>query len=388
MNHPATISLSRQRSPRPRVKNILVDFLSEAGITVNGSAPWDIQIHNEQFYSRVLQYGSLGAGEAYMDGWWDVEQLDEFFYRILKANIDRKLSGHHKLRLLFSAIKYRLFNLQTKSRAWQVGEQHYDTGNDLFEIMLDSSMTYSCAYWKDAETLAQAQQNKLDLICRKLQLQAGEKLLDIGCGWGGLAEYAARHYHVEVTGVTISKEQCALAKQRCSDLPVTILLQDYRDLLGQFDKIVSVGMFEHVGPKNYSTYFDTARRLMKKDGLFLLHTIGEYSDTVHADPWIQKYIFPNGKIPSAASIVNSVKNRFLIEDWHNFGPDYDRTLMAWWENFREGWPALKNKYGQRFYRMWKYYLLACAGMFRSREGQLWQIVLSKPDNNTVYRSVR
>jgi cyclopropane-fatty-acyl-phospholipid synthase len=254
--------------------------------------------------------------------------------------------------------------------------------------MLDPSMSYSCAYWPEASSLDEAQRNKLDMICRKLDLQPGERLLDIGCGWGGLAQYAAQNYGVEVFGITVSEEQRKLALERCVGLPVTIELQDYRKLSGQFDKIVSVGMFEHVGPKNYKTFFTIAERLLKDQGLFLLHTIGSYRSTLKLDPWIDKYVFPNGRLPSAAEIAGAVENRFLIEDWHNFGTDYDRTLMAWWEKFENSWSALEEKYGGRFYRMWKYYLMSCAGFFRARQGQLWQVVLSKRMHAGVYRSVR
>ena len=279
-------------------------------------------------------------------------------------------------------------NLQSESRAYQVGEQHYDTGNDVFKAMLDPGMNYSCGYWENADSLEQAQLDKLDLICRKLELTPGEKLLEIGCGWGGLARHAAEHYGVEVTGVTVSREQQQLAQHYCAGLPVNIELMDYRQLDGQFDKIVSVGMFEHVGPKNYPAYFEAVYRLLKDDGLFLLHTIGNHQTNPILDPWIDRYIFPNGKLPSAEEVTPVLNGRFLIEDWHNFGQDYDRTLMAWWENFDAAWPQLKGNYSKRFYRMWRYYLMSCAGFFRSRKGQLWQIVLSKRSRKQVYRSIR
>lgn len=388
MNKAIPFVTDQQHRETGEQKKLLSELLSTANITINGQAPWDMRIHDDQVYARILHQGSLGAGESYMDGLWEAEKLDDFFCRILKFNVSHKIYTFNKFRLLISIAKYRLLNQQTKSRAWQVGERHYDIGNDLFEVMLDPSMSYSCAYWQGAQTLAQAQQNKLDLICRKLQLQAGEKLLDIGCGWGGLAEYAAKHYQVEVTGVTISKEQCALAQQRCRNLPVEILLRDYRDLQGSYDKIVSVGMFEHVGTKNYPRFFNITRRLLKDKGLFLLHTIGEHTKLSFADPWIQKYIFPNGKIPSSRALRQALRKRFVIKDWHTFGNDYDRTLLAWWNNFQGGWPELQSKYGERFYRMWKYYLLSCAGYFRSQQGLLWQVVLSKPNYNIVYHSVR
>jgi cyclopropane-fatty-acyl-phospholipid synthase len=226
------------------------------------------------------------------------------------------------------------------------------------------------------------------MICRKLKLQPGEKLLDIGCGWGSLARFAAERYGVEVTGVTVSQEQLDLARERCRGLPVNFILQDYRDLEGRFDKIASVGMFEHVGPKNYETYFSKAEHLLAPDGIFLLHTIGVAHTTRGTDPWIDKYIFPNGKLPSIREIAGAVEGHFIIEDWHNFGQDYDRTLMAWWHRFDQAWPKLEPRYNQRFYRMWKYYLLCCAGFFRSRQGQLWQIVLTHPQKEQMYRSIR
>lgn len=364
------------------------DLLRGSGVSINGDAPWDIQVYDKQVYRMVFAQGSLGFGRAYMEGLWQSAQLDETIHRLLRAGVSRRLTGWSSLRLLFDVARQYLFNLQSPKRAYQVAEKHYDIGNDIFEAMLDPTMSYSCAYWEKARNLADAQQHKLDMICRKLELKPGEKLLEIGCGWGGLAHYAASHYGVEVVGVTVSKEQQKLAEQRCKGLPVRIELMDYRNIDGRYDKAVSVGMFEHVGLKNYPIYFDVVRRVLSDDGLFLLHTIGSYVTTLKTDAWIDHYIFPNGKLPSAREIATAVEWRFLVEDWHNFGQDYDLTLMAWWENFDRAWPRLEAKYGRTFYRMWKYYLMSCAGFFRSRHGQLWQIVLSKLERNTPYRSVR
>ena len=381
----STQALEAIRGEPPR---ILQELLGTAGISINGDAAWDIRIHDARLYRRVLTGGSLAFGEAYMDGLWDCPRLDEFFHRLLRVDADERLKGWARIRLLGEILRYRLFNHQSVHRAFQVGEQHYDLGNDVFAAMLDPTMAYSCAYWHKAATLAEAQQAKYELICRKLELRAGERLLDIGCGWGGLAQYAAEHYGVRVLGVTVSREQQALARERCAGLPVEIELTDYRQLRGEFDKIVSVGMFEHVGPKNYETYFTTVNRLLKDKGLFLLHSIGNYTSSRGCDAWLDKYIFPNGHLPAAHEISAAVDRLFLIEDWHNFGPDYDRTLMAWWENFNRAWPQLEARYGPRFYRMWRYYLMCCAGFFRSRQGQLWQLVLSKRERPGAYRSVR
>lgn len=353
---------------------IVQEMLRKADITVGGSRPWDIQVTNPDFFKRVLQEGSLGLGESYMDGWWECERLDIFFHRVLAARLDQELPHHFKDTL--RVVAARLTNLQSRKRAWIVGREHYDLGNDLFSRMLDPYMQYSCGYWKEAKTLEQAQDAKLKLICEKLQLAPGMTLLDIGCGWGGLAEYAARHYGAKVSGVTISAEQQKMAQQRCEGLDVTILLQDYRDLDRQFDRIVSVGMFEHVGPKNYATYFEVVNRNLKPDGLFLLHTIGANKTDESVDAWINKYIFPNGCLPSVRHIADAHEPYFVMEDWHNFGQDYDLTLMAWHQRFLDAWPGLAEAYGERFKRMFTYYLNACAGAFRARDIQLWQVLFS------------
>ncbi|MEX3929307.1 cyclopropane fatty acyl phospholipid synthase [Paraburkholderia sp. BR10936] len=366
----------------------LAKLLEDADIAINGDRPWDIRVFDEKVYRRVLSSWSLGLGEAYMDGQWECERLDEFFTRILCADLDSAASGLARFRLIGEHLRHRLFNLQSVRRAFQVGERHYDVGNDVFEAMLDHRMIYSCGYWESAQDLTTAQFDKLDMICRKLDLKYGETLLDIGCGWGGLARFAAEHYGARVTGVTVSKEQLVLARERCRGLPVTLLLQDYRELGGRFDKIASVGMFEHVGKKNYDTYFRTVKELLEPGGQFLLHTIGIAQTSAGTDPWLDHYIFPNGRLPSVRQIADAVEGHFVVEDLHNFGADYDRTLMSWWENFALAWPELKSRYDERFYRMWKYYLHCCAGFFRSRQGQLWQVVLTHPQRSGAYRSVR
>ena len=363
-----------QQENKSRWNTIIEELLDHAGIKINGGNAIDIQVNNPQFYKRVLQEGSLGLGESYMDGWWDCQRLDILMCRILRCGLDKKVPK--SFADILRVASARLFNLQSRKRAWIVGKEHYDIGNDLFAAMLDPYMQYSCAYWKDATDLVTAQRNKLKMICEKLQLKPGMKLLDIGCGWGGLAQYAAQEYGVSVVGVTISAEQQKMALDRCKGLDVDILLQDYRDLKSQFDRIVSVGMFEHVGPKNYATYFDVAARNIKPDGLFLLHTIGSNETDLNVDPWINKYIFPNGCLPSVQHIAESSEPHFIMEDWHNIGADYDKTLMAWYENFQQSWPQIGQNYDERFKRMFTYYLNVCAGAFRARNIQLWQVLLS------------
>ncbi|BBV66050.1 cyclopropane fatty acyl phospholipid synthase [Kluyvera ascorbata] len=358
------------------------DLLSQADIKINGARPWDIQVHHADFFKRVFQQGSLGLGESYMEGWWDCERLDILFCKILKAKLDKQVPGN--LKDILRVVSARLFNLQSRSRSWIVGKEHYDIGNDLFALMLDPHMQYSCGYWRHAQTLEEAQNAKLKMICEKLQLEPGMRLLDIGCGWGGLAAYAARNYGVSVDGVTISREQQKLAQQRCEGLDVNILLQDYRDLNTTYDRIVSVGMFEHVGPKNYETYFSVVDRCLKPNGLFLLHTIGSNQTGLSVDPWINKYIFPNGCLPSIRQIASVSESRLVMEDWHNFGSDYDKTLMAWHERFNQAWSGLSSNYTPRFRRMFNYYLCACAGAFRARDIELWQVLFSRGTEGGMY----
>ncbi len=369
-----------------KLENTLAKILSLAGVKVNGNNPWDIRVHNEKFYRRVLTQGSLGLGESYMDEWWDCQKLDEFFYRILRSQIESKVKQNW--RLLFKVLLARISNRQSKRRAFQIGEKHYDLANELFKNMLDQRMVYSCAYWRDAHRLDEAQENKLDLICQKLVLQPGMTVLDIGCGWGSFAKYAAEKYKVRVTGITVSREQVAFGKTLCKGLPVEIRLQDYRDVSDKFDHIVSLGMVEHVGYKNYRAYMEVVHRCLKGDGLFLLHTIGGNKSVTSVDPWIDKYIFPGGMLPSIKQIGSAIEGLFVMEDWHNFSADYDKTLMAWHRNFDKNWPERKSNYDERFYRMWEYYLLSCAGSFRARRNQLWQIVLSKEGVPGGYRSIR
>jgi len=374
-------------------KEVIQSLLSEAQITVNGSGEADIQVNNSAFYNRVLLDGVLGLGESYMDGWWDVQKPDDLFYRLINASLHEKVKSW---KIVPHILKAKIFNAGKQSKAFEVGEKHYNIGNTLFQKMLDKRMAYSCGYWKDAGNLEEAQEAKLDLICRKLNLQPDMKVLDVGCGWGSFCKYAAEKYGVAMIGITISKEQAELAKENCKGLKVEIKLRDYRELnaeaiLGSgnlFDRVVSIGMFEHVGYKNYRVFMKTMHRLLEDDGLFLLHTIGANKSMITTDPWTHKYIFPNSMLPSIKQIGASIEQLFVMEDWHNFGHDYDKTLMAWFENFDHSWNELKPDYDERFYRMWKYYLLSCAGSFRAGKNQLWQIVLSKNGIPNGYQSIR
>ena len=359
-----------------KAEEIVQGLLSEAGVEINGKNPWDIQVHDDRLYQRLLSEAGLGLGESYMDGWWDCEALDEFISRILKVQLDIKVKGNWKT--LLYILKTKLFNRQKKSRANIVGEQHYDLGNDLYQAMLDKRLNYTSAYWKNAKNLDQAQQAKLDLVCQKIELEKGMTVLELGCGWGSFARYAAEKYGAHVVGINVSREQVELGRELCKGLPVELRLQDYREVDGKYDRVISIGIMEHVGYKNYRTYMEVADRCLKDDGIAFIHTIGGNISTTYVNAWTDKYIFPNGMLPSIAQLAKAMEGLFVMEDWHNFGPDYDKTLMAWYHNFENSWDKLKDKYGDRFFRMWRYYLLSSAGGFRSRSQQLWQIVMTKP----------
>ncbi len=264
-------------------------------------------------------------------------------------------------------------------------------GNRLFERMLDPWLQYTCGYWKDAADLNSAQINKMELIAKKLDLKPGMRVLDIGCGWGTLCKYLAEKYQVECVGVTIGEQGAKYGRNICKGLPVDIRVQDYRDVNEQFDRIVSVGMFEHVGFHNYKEFFSVAKRCLKNDGIFLLHTIGRNHNRRfpgRSEPFTHKHIFPNGNLPNPTDIAKATDKLFVIEDWHSFGQDYAKTLYCWRENFVKAWPELRKDYDERFYRMWVAYLSNARAGFLARRLQLWQIVLSKDGLQREYRAVR
>jgi cyclopropane-fatty-acyl-phospholipid synthase len=356
-------------------QDVMTNLLAFADIRINGDRPWDIQVHDRRFFSRVLAAGTLGFGESYMDGWWDCDALDEMCYRAIRARLEKRFAFRlPNVWALFAAV---LANQQTLRRSRKVGRVHYDLSNDFFEAMLDPNMQYSCALFAKGDDLASAQLRKLDWICERLRLRPGLRMLDIGCGWGGLARYAARHYGCKVVGITISREQFRYAQHWCRGSEVDIQLRDYREVTERFDRVVSVGMVEHVGYRNYRTYMRAAARSLVEDGLFLCQGICGNVSRVHADPWIKRYIFPNSMLPSIARLTRAAEGVFVVEDIKNIGPNYDPTLLAWEENFRHAWPRFADRYGERFRRMWRFYLLSCAGAFRAHSLQVFSILFSK-----------
>jgi cyclopropane-fatty-acyl-phospholipid synthase len=360
-------------------ESIVRELFELAGIAIGGTAPGDIRVRDPRFYERVLRDASLGFGEAYMDEWWESDAVDVTVEKIMRANLKQKITGSWRLRGM--AVKALMLNLQARTRSGASVEAHYDIGNDLYTRMLDERMVYTCGYWKSATTLKDAQEAKLDLVCRKVGLEPGMRVLDLGCGWGGLASWAAEKYGCTVLGVTLSKDQVALGNQlwgpKGKGLPVELRLCDYRDVQGKFDRVLSVGMMEHVGPKNHRDMMSVIERCLVDDGVAVIHTIANNRSLRHGTPFIEKYIFPNAVAPSLAQIGRAMEGLFVIEDLHNIGPDYDPTLMAWWENFDRTYAEIAHRYDRRFYQMWKFYLLAAAGAARSRDGQLYQIVLTK-----------
>jgi cyclopropane-fatty-acyl-phospholipid synthase len=364
-------------------RNGFEKLLRDAGVAVDGNKPWDIRVHDPRLYTKVLLQGNLGMGEAYMEGWWDCDDLEGLFYRLLTAGIDRRVAT---LRGVLDRIGGSAVNLQKPSRAFTIGKRHYDVGNGLFRAMLDPMMIYSCAFWNGATSLEKAQENKLRLVFDKLGLEPGMRVLDIGCGWGGAARFAAEQYGVMVHGITVSREQASLAAERCRGFDVEIDLMDYRKLEGKFDRVYSLGMLEHVGRKNYRTFFETARRCLAPQGRLLVQSIGGNTPASAGDPWVARYIFPNSMLPSASQVASAYEPSFVLEDWHSFSHDYTLTLRAWDRNFSHRWPELRGSYDNRFYRMWRYYLLTFAGAFRARTIQLWQVLLSPSGIRGEYRA--
>jgi len=370
----------------------IAELLNEIGVTLNGNKPYDIQVHDNRLFKKILTQGSIGAGEAYVEGMWDCEQLDELFFRICRHKLYDKIYSPWQEGYL--NICNTFINQQSPEKSKAVAERHYNLGNLFYERMLGKSMAYTCGYWKEATHLDDAEFAKYDLVCKKAQLKPGDIVLEIGCGWGGLAKYMAEKYGCEVHAMDIGKEPATYAKSFCKDLPVTIHHCDYRETSIynpkgiQFDKIVSVGVLEHIGYKNYRELIQIMRHCIKDDGIALLHSIGGNTSKKFCEPWIDKYIFPHGMLPSLKQLGKVFENTFIIEDHHNFGVFYNKTLLAWHANLNQHWDELKKTYDERFHRMMNYYLLSCAGGFRARDMQLWQFVLTPKGMLEYYQSVR
>lgn len=342
-----------------------------------------LDIQDDAVRRRIRREGIVGLGETFEEGRWTVERLDDLMYRVFTSPAPR-FSPFVWSKLLLTTLDQRVFNRQAGRGAFNIGLRHYDLGNDIFRCMLDESMTYTCGYWADAKTLDEAQEAKLDLICRKLDLQPGQHVLDIGCGWGNFARHAARKHGARVTGITVSQEQAALARERCDGLPVEIRLQDYRDVDEVFDHVVSIEMIEAVGRRNLPTFYRVVDRSLKEGGLFVLQAIFGNTLTRTSDRrldqfilWLLKYIFPDGYLPRSDELIPPRDTDLRIEDWQRYFDDYERTLLAWASRFNDGWDGIADQYDDNFRRRWNFYLHGCAAAFRARLVDVGQIVYTK-----------
>jgi cyclopropane-fatty-acyl-phospholipid synthase len=370
----ATQKLLSSLDPR-RASEMCRELLAGADIIVGGDRPWDIQIHDERVWSRVLRDGTLGAGETFVEGWWDTPALDQFIDHTQRTTLSDTLRDNWMV--VPHVLRAKVMNLQNLRRSSDNAQRHYDIGNDLYVAMLDKRLLYTCAFYGNgARDLDEAQEHKLALVAKKIGLRDGMRVLDLGCGWGGFSAYCAER-GARVTSYTVSEEQVRWIKDKYGHLPIDIHLEDYRKASGQYDAVVSIGLMEHVGPKNYRAYMELAERCLAPGGVAFVHTIASNKPRAHIDPWFDKYIFPNAVLPTLAQLITAMEGIFVPEDVHNIGEDYDRTLLAWWERFDAAWPELRAKYGEPFYRMWKFYLLASAGAFRSRSQHLFQLVMTR-----------
>jgi cyclopropane-fatty-acyl-phospholipid synthase len=375
-------------------KPLLEGLLAGSGVRIGGDRQWDIRVNRDRMYRRALR-GSLGIGESYIDGDWDCDALDELFRRVLSSDAQNK--PLIRVARGFKALHSRLTNLQTKSRSRAVAEEHYDLDHRMYALFLGPWNQYTCCFFDGTDDLERAEVLKLEMLCDKLELKAGDRLLDIGCGWGGFAKYAAATRGCEVTGISLSDQQIRYAVEYTKGLPVSIRRLDYRDLpdsgLSPFDKISIVGMIEHVGYKNYDTIMGVVHQMLKPDGLFLLHTIGNCEETTVVDPWIEKYIFRNSMAPAMGQLSGAAEGKFVIEDWENYGQHYVPTLQAWHDRFNANWDRIRalptsKPFDERFRRLWTYYLMSCKAAFDVEQLHLWQLVMTRRHSGRgIYRRV-
>lgn len=357
----------------------------------------DIICNDKTMFLDIINTGNLGAGESYMYGKWCCynDRLDILVYKIQNKNIQNQVTKPKSWPIWLWGISTYLFNYQTRSKAYDVENIHYNIGNELYQNMLGPSMAYTCAYYKNGNTdLDQAQYDKFQLICDKILLDDNDNVLDIGCGFGTLAKYMVEHKKCQVTGINISREQLRFAYNiqdtiKDNDIKSRLLYvdRDYRDIKGRYNKIVSIGLCEHVGYKNYRSFFEKVYQCLEDDGIFLLHTIGSNESVTCTDAWSDKYIFPGGMLPSIKQIGEAMEGLFILEDLQNFGPDYDKTLQAWYKNYKDAICNNRIVKDDIFNRMWEYYLLSSAGSFRARKMQLWQFVFTK-NRKEKYTGIR
>jgi cyclopropane-fatty-acyl-phospholipid synthase len=364
-------------------RRIITGVLEQADIRVGGDRPWDLRIHHDRFFPRAMR-GSLGVGESYMDGDWDAGSLIEFF----RKTMDAGLQMHPLLRInrVAKEVHARFRNLQTRRRSRAVAEEHYDLDHRMYAQFLGPWNQYTCCFFDGTDDLEEAELCKLEMICDKLEIESGDRVLDIGCGWGGFAKYAASTRGCSVVGISLSDEQIEYARDYTEGLPVEIHRMDYRDLpespLGTFDKVLICGMIEHVGYRNYRQLMKVVHTVLAQDGLFLLHTIGNRHNTAVVEPWIEKYIFRNSMAPSMQQLTRAAADLFVIEDWENYGHYYVPTLQAWHDNFNRNWDRIRaldgpRPFDERFRRMWNFYLMSSRAAFEVEDLHLWHLVMTR-----------
>lgn len=350
-------------------------FFSRADVSINGSRPWDIRVNDNRFYREVLTKGSLGLGESYMRGQWSTEDLEGLFYRLCSSDLEstsQRISGQS-----FGSLIDLFINRQTHSRAKSNAEHHYNLGNDLFFEFLGKFKNYSCGYFDNASTLDEAQIAKMHKLCQLLDLKKGDRLLDVGGGWGEFAKFAATQYDCDVTSINIAQEQINHAREHCRDTSVEIVKSDYRDMTGSYNKIAVVAMFTHVGHKNYRQFMQTMSRLLEPGGKMVMETVGGAESKTRCEPWTNKYIFPGGLIPSMEQIDHSISGLFQRDSVDEFGHDYAVTLQHWHRNFIDAWPRLRAHYSESMRLMFEYFFLSVAGDFRAKGLLHYHIAFSK-----------
>ncbi len=344
-----------------------------------------MRLTDPTLYRSLFFNPELAAGEAYMDGRMSFENstLRDF---LTLFSVNRLSLGSYPLQKVLRTVSRGLKRFQQANpigKAQKNVAHHYDIGNDFYRLFLDRGMQYSCAYFtSDDNTLEEAQQNKLRLIASKLDLKPGQKVLDIGCGWGDMALYLGRMADVQVVGVTLSKEQCKLANEKAKALGladrVRFELRDYRDLTERFDRIVSVGMFEHVGVHHYGEYFAKVNELLTDTGVMLLHSIGHMSPPGTASPWLRKYIFPGAYSPALSEVFTAVEqNSLWVTDLEFLRVHYAKTLAHWVSRFEANRAKVAEMYDERFCRMWEFYLISCEMMFRTGSQLVFHMQLAK-----------
>lgn len=362
----------------------LMKFNGKEHMIGEGKPSFTVNFKKEIPLGELLTSTSVALGEAYMNGDLEIEgnlyeALDNFLGQMDKFSTDEKILKKIKL------------NSTSKKNQQKEVTSHYDIGNNFYRLWLDETLSYSCGYFKSSDdTLHQAQINKVDYILKKLNLSEGMSLLDIGCGWGFLLIEAAKKYKIKGVGITLSKEQYKEFEKRIKEEGLEDLLEvklmDYRDLPKsgmEFDRVVSVGMVEHVGRDNYQLFVDCVDKVLKKGGLFLLHFISELKEHP-GEPWIRKYIFPGGVIPSLREMVSCVaEDDFHVLDIEDLRPHYNRTLLCWEKNFSDHREEVTEMFDEKFVRMWDMYLSACAATFHNGIIDLHQILMSKGVNNNL-----